>query len=321
MCIFTFKQIIEYYKSLSSPVYVAFLDASKAFDKINHFHLLSKLIDRNVPILIVRLLYYWYTTQLFMVRWGKYTSVPFHVTNGVRQGGIMSPICFNVYLDGLSSILNKCNVGCTINACNANHFLYADDSVLLGPSPKSLQELLNICEEYAKEYELTFNVKKTKIMCFKPKVLSNLHVPDFWLNDGKLEVASSHTYLGVCLDDNYNDNMDLFRQTKAIHAHGNVLIKKFGICDDDVKVKLFKAYCSSFYCSQLWSSYCDISYRKLRTSYNRILRNLFKLERDCSISAKCPITPSSTLPWHPSSSFGGDMQILVGICRLGGHMH
>jgi hypothetical protein len=287
MCVYTLKQVVDYYRSLSSPVYVAYMDASKAFDKINHFHLMAKLIKANLPLIIVRLLYFWCRNQFFMVRWGGFISKPFCVTNGVRQGGIMSPICFNVYLNQLSQILNDCHSGCIINSCRINHLLYADDSVLLGPTPKSLQKLIDLCEDYASKYELSFNIKKTKVMCFKPKELADIYVPDFTLNGNKIDLVSSHTYLGVIIDDSSRDNDDLFRQTKAIYARGNILVKKFSSCNVDVKARLYKAYCSSFYCSQLWSSFSTASFRKLQSSYNRMFRNLFKLERDCSISQKC----------------------------------
>ena len=67
------------------------------------------------------------------------------------------------------------------------------DSVLLGPSPMSLQTLLNICETYAKRYELSFNVKKTKVMCLKHKKMPNLSVPVFKLDGKELEVVNTHT--------------------------------------------------------------------------------------------------------------------------------
>ena len=89
------------------------------------------------------------------------------------------------------------------------------------------------------------------------------------------------------MDEMYCDNDDISRQMRCIYSRGNVLIKKFAICSDDVKARLFKAYCSSFYCSQLWCSYNTACFTKLQTSYNRVLRNLFKLERQCSISQKC----------------------------------
>ena len=204
ICVFTLKQVIEYYQSLSSPVYVAFLDASKAFDKINHYHLLYKLLGRNIPVIIVRLLYVWYKTQKFMVRWGAFMSDSFAVSNGVRQGGILSPVLFNIYLDDLSVKLNN-SVGCSINGCTINHLFYADDSILMAPSPSGLQKLIDICVSYASQYELCFNAKKTKVMCFKPKSMSDLYVPVFNLGDKILDVVQRQKYLGVILEERLFD--------------------------------------------------------------------------------------------------------------------
>ena len=82
-----------------SSMYVTMLDASKAFDRVNHSKLLCKLIDRGCPAFIVRILYYWYSTQTFTVRWCQGLSGFFTVCNGVKQGGILSLHLFNVYMD------------------------------------------------------------------------------------------------------------------------------------------------------------------------------------------------------------------------------
>ena len=105
LCIYTLTEVIEFYKSQSSSVYVCFMDASKAFDRVNHWTLFKKLIDRGMPDVFVRLLVYWYRTQNTCVRWGTACSEMFTVSNGVRQGGILSPLFCNVYMDGLSEIL------------------------------------------------------------------------------------------------------------------------------------------------------------------------------------------------------------------------
>jgi hypothetical protein len=115
MCVFSLKQIIEYYVSLSSPVYVCFLDASKAFDKVNHWTLFMKLLDRKMPLIIVRLLLVWYRSQNFIIQWGNNLSDPFKVCNGVRQGGILSPFLFNLYIDKLSTLLSNLPIGCNLN--------------------------------------------------------------------------------------------------------------------------------------------------------------------------------------------------------------
>ena len=60
-CIYTVKSVSKYYTQHHSPVYTCFLEASKAFDKINHFKLFRKLLDRKTPtsIVIVRILLFW----------------------------------------------------------------------------------------------------------------------------------------------------------------------------------------------------------------------------------------------------------------------
>ena len=60
-------------------------------------------------------------------------SGSFSVTNGVRQGGILSPYFLCVYMDDLSKKLNNVNAGCIIGAALINNLMYADDLVLLAP--------------------------------------------------------------------------------------------------------------------------------------------------------------------------------------------
>ena len=88
-----------------------FLDASKAFDRVNHSILFSKLISRNVPMIFIRLLQFWYKNQAMKVRWGNVTSNSINVSNGVRQGGVLSPYLFSIYVDDLSADLNKVKAG------------------------------------------------------------------------------------------------------------------------------------------------------------------------------------------------------------------
>ena len=92
--VYVMKEIINRYQRLGSSAYLCFLDASKAFERINHDTLFKKLVNRNVPAYIVRLLVFWYSHQQMFVKWGNVMSSVFTVSNGVRQGGVYShPIC------------------------------------------------------------------------------------------------------------------------------------------------------------------------------------------------------------------------------------
>ena len=101
LSVYALTEFIEYLKRRTTSVYVAFLDASKAFNKINHWVSFKKLLNRGVPIYLVNVLCYWYQHQSMYVKWGSTLSSKFQVTNGVRQGGVLSPLLFNVYVNEL----------------------------------------------------------------------------------------------------------------------------------------------------------------------------------------------------------------------------
>ena len=114
MYLSTFKEIVNFYRTQGSPVYICFIDSSKAFHRVNHWSLFRKLIKRGLHFIVIRLIVYWYSSQLFCVRWGKSLSPGFMVSNRVWQGRILSPTLFNVYMDELIIALNGSKIGCNI---------------------------------------------------------------------------------------------------------------------------------------------------------------------------------------------------------------
>ena len=111
LCIYTLKEFIDYYKTRGTTVYVTFLDSSKTFDRIDHWLLFDKLIKKGVRLFIIKLLVFWYSRQRMFVRWGDTCSTSFCVTNSVKQGRIISPMLFNLYMDDLSLMLNCSGIG------------------------------------------------------------------------------------------------------------------------------------------------------------------------------------------------------------------
>ena len=132
------------------------------------------MLKRGIPIHVVQMIAFWYQSQELQIRWGKVVSEPFFVTNGIRQGGILSLFLFNIILDDLSEELNKSKLGCIAGNLVINHLSYADDMVLLTPSARALQTLINICNTFASQNYIVYNTDKTKCMIFWPKMDKNL---------------------------------------------------------------------------------------------------------------------------------------------------
>jgi len=168
MCTLLVKETISYYTNNSSSVYCCLLDATKAFDRVNYSKLFGILIDRKLPSVFVRFLLNMYTGHQTRVRWNGCFSDFIDVNNGVKQGGILSPILFCVYLDTLILKLVNSGVGCYMGHICLSVLAYADDLVLLAPSASAMRRLLSICDEFANEFDVKFNASKSKCMFFHP---------------------------------------------------------------------------------------------------------------------------------------------------------
>ena len=174
------------------------------------------------------------------IRWGSKTSEKFHVSNGVRQGSILSPHLFKVYVDDLSIILNKLQIGCSTADIIINHLMYADDIVLLSPSTGGLITLIEACQQFGFDNDIKFNSTKSAILPFLPEDKKKYRTPKILMNNEPIPIVDHFKYLGHILSNNKNDDLDIERQRKKIYAQGNSILRKFHMCSIEVKVKLFK---------------------------------------------------------------------------------
>jgi hypothetical protein len=284
MCIYALKEIIQKYRNLNSTMFLCFLDASKAFDRVNHAKLFQKLVQRGTPGYLVRILIYWYSHQTMVVRWDDAISEPFQVSNGVRQGGILSPYLFNVYMDDLSKKLNACSTGCMNGLLLLNHLMYADDLVIFSPYSGGLQMLLKICSEYGIDNNVKYNAIRSTVMVIRSKYDKHTVFPNFMLNSAALCISEVVKYLGHFMTEDFRDDKDIIRQCRKLYAQGNTLLRKFHMCTDDVKVSLFRTYCTPLYTGHLWWNYRMYSFSKLNVAYNDIIRLLLCLPRFHSAS-------------------------------------
>jgi len=83
---------------------------------------------------------------------------------GVRQGGVLSPVLFAVYIDGIIDKLEGVGLGCWPGNVFVGCILYADDIVLISPTVHSLQMMLDVCSSFALEVDMRFNSSKSVVM-------------------------------------------------------------------------------------------------------------------------------------------------------------
>ena len=111
LCIYTLKEYIEYYKNRETTVYVTFLDASKAFDRLNYWLLFDKLVKKHVPLFIIKLLCCWCTIKKNVCPLGCICFNPVYCCQWGETTWNYSLILFNVYMDDLSIALNSSSIG------------------------------------------------------------------------------------------------------------------------------------------------------------------------------------------------------------------
>ena len=209
-------------------MHVAFLDASKAFDRVNRRKLLLKLESRGVPTYILRLLSNELIGQYTCVRWGSTHSEFSPIGNGVKQGGILSPLRFNVYMDNLSLQLHRQSIGCSVGSTVVNHMLYADDVVLFAPSAKGLQKLLDFSHTYGCNHDIEFNPSKSCVIYIDSRKAGNAQ--SMTIGGKILNVVTSFSYLEHIICNDLSDDADLKAKTRQMYAKSNTLRQKFHMC-------------------------------------------------------------------------------------------
>ena len=273
ICATVFKDITSFYLSRDTDVYCSFVDATKAFDRLKFDKLFEILLFRKVPAVFIRVLYDLYTRQKICVSWAGVHSSYFTASNGIRQGGIISPVLFNIYIDILLQRLEANKVGCFIG----NHYCgclgYADDICLIAPSVGSLQKMLDICSNFGIDYGLQFNASKSVCMHIS-KI--NRTAFDVYLGGNKLSWVKSFKYLGINVNCNLSDSEDIMFKRSLFFTSVNMLMANFGCLSDNILIHLFSSYCCSFYGSQCW----DLRNKdivKMYSAYNKALRRILKL--------------------------------------------
>ena len=251
MCTFAVNETINHYIQGGSDVYCTLLDASPALDRVQYVMLFHSLIEKGICPVVCRFLVFLYTSQCIHVKWCNTLSDPCSILNGVKQGGVMSPILFSVYIDGLLVRLHDQGVGCRVEDVFLGAFAYADDLILLAPTLYATKSMLRVCEKFANEFSVTFNASKSKLI-IRCKNISNCNFTLLLsFMNGNIEVVQSEKHLGNIIG-NVNQANIVQNIVNELKTKTNMVKFKFKNLPPHVMYSLFKTHCMALYGSQLF---------------------------------------------------------------------
>ncbi len=275
MCTSLLLDTIEYYNENDTDCYLLLLDASKAFDRVEYVKLFHTLRDRNICPTVLRLLMNMYVNQQIQVKWNSMLSEKCSITNGVKQGGCLSPTLFSVYLDKLIDILRQSNIGCRYGSHYMGVYCYADDLSLLSPTVTGIREMLHICEKFASRYNIMFNAKKSQLLCFNSVINKRPSKVEVQLENGQMiPYVDKCMHLGNEIGQSKKLMVD--NAVKNLNVGLNNLLADFSHCDSSILSTLFRSYCLNVYGSQIWT-YNDAYINTFYTCYRKAIRRIWNI--------------------------------------------
>ena len=201
-CSWLVTEVVQHYLRNGTNPIVTVLDCSKAFDTCRFSTLFSRLLDKGIPPIVVRVMMTVYEEQYAWVKWGEARSELFPILNGTRQGSVSSPALWAIYCDPLIQALRDLGVGAHVGSMYMGVTMYADDLLLIAPTRGAMQQMLEVCENYASNYNICFSTDpdpvKSKSKCiFMVGNKRNLPRPAPLLLEGtELPWVETATHLG-----------------------------------------------------------------------------------------------------------------------------
>ena len=193
--IFLLQTVVEkVVKKNKGKLYTAFIDFKKAYDTVNRENLFKTLKEMGISGLFLNNIIAMYEKTKYSIKVKNGFLDPISSNLGLRQGCPLSPMLFNLYIENIKDVFDDTCEPVYLDNIKLNHFLYADDLVLISRDAKGLQRSLDKLAIYAEHKQLTINTKKSKTMIFNP---TGKYIKEkFSVNRMTLEAVKSFCYLG-----------------------------------------------------------------------------------------------------------------------------
>ena len=283
-CSWLVSEVASYFLRNGTPCIVTLLDCTKAFDKCSFHALFQKLFDKKLPPIVIRALIFIYQEQTAWVKWGDARSSCFGVSNGTRQGSVLSPFFFAVYIDDLLCELRRLGVGCHIGGVFVGAAGFADDLILVAPCRSAMVQMLEKCESYAQKNNLTFSTdpnpakSKTKCMYICGKTKTPVYPAPLQLYGTDLPWVVHATHLGHEFHQDGTMEMDARMKRAAFIENSTEIREMFGFAHPDQVLSAVSTYSCHFYGAMLWDLFGEMAGQVFR-SWNTCVKLAWSVPR------------------------------------------
>jgi hypothetical protein len=291
--VFCAKKIISNYVGCGNTANILALDISKAFPRVNHHALLSKLIARKAPLCLVNLIDSWLSRCISRVRWCGIVTEPFPLRLGVNQGSVLAPVLFAILINDVIVACNKARLG--------EILVYADDILIVAKSISTLQSLFNIVQAQIYLCNMSLNVGKCCAMRVGPR-FDAICAPLTTDSGDVIRWVDEFRYLGIYFVAGSVLKFSVAKAKASFNrAVNGILSKVLSVASEELILHLIKVKCLPvlLYCLHV----CDLNKSALASLDFCVMRfgfRIFKTSRR-DVVADCfeymgLALPSKTIP-------------------------
>jgi hypothetical protein len=195
---FILNEIVTMRKEAGLPSFLVFLDVKKAYDRVWRDGLWFKLNALGLGGKCLAMLRQMFSTVVRKVYLNGNVSDGVGIDVGLPQGSVLSPLLYDVYINGLHEALEKANLGISVYGRLVPLLLFADDIVLLASTPAMLRKMLVVVEEYATKWIFEVNHFKCGLSVHGSSLVSRLMARYQWTFAGTvIPTVTEYRYLGV----------------------------------------------------------------------------------------------------------------------------
>lgn len=226
--IFSVRQLQEKCREQNMPLYLAFIDLTKAFDTVSRDGLFVALSRIGCPPKLLSLIKSFHLNMKGTVQFDGNLSNPFDICNGVKQGCVLAPTLFGIFFalllkhafgtanegvylrtrsDGRLFNLSRLKAETKVRQAIIRDMLFADDAAISTHSEQELQALMDRLSAACKDFGLIISLPKTNILS-----QGTTEEPTIKIDNYELEVVSQFTYLGSTITDNLSLDVEINRR-------------------------------------------------------------------------------------------------------------